>query len=416
MGLTWLCIAYALWMMLFRPGSTILLFSRREDEAQDLLERLRQMHLRLPRWLQANVTVDNVTEIVFGKLGSRAQCFPTTKHSARSYTATMAIIDEADYIHWLKQLMNAVKPTIDAGGRLILLSTADKDRPDSEFKRIWHEAAEGLTSYYPIFLPWNASPERSPEWYDRISSEYEPDDLHQEYPESPAQALAPRQASKRFHSTWLNQCFIAVPPIQELHPWTIYCRPTTTSSFVIAADPAEGNPSSDPSAAIVLQADTWEEAAHLHGRFEPDIFAGYLVQAAQFYNNAVICVERNNHGHAVHLAIKNLEAGHLIYQNPMDQKDGWLSNSKSKVLAVDHAAQVLRDAGVTIHTQALIQELAMFEARTLKAPEGFHDDRAMALVIGLAALRWPSLRHRFTGESIVIEPADVINEEETRGW
>lgn len=396
--------------MLFRPGSNILFFSRREDEAQALLDRLRQMHHRLPRWLQAQVTIDNIDHIAFGNLGSQARSFPTTKHSARSYTATMAIIDEADFIPYLKQLMNAVKPTIDAGGRLILLSTANKEQPDSEFKRIWHTATEGLSNYHPIFLPWNARPDRTPKWYTSIQSEYELDDLHQEYPATPQQALAPRQTAKRFHPDWLSKCYLPMHADTTHHPWHIYSPPQQGTSYILASDPAEGNPSSDPSAAVLLSTDTWEEVAHLHGRFEPDIFAGHITHMARYYNNATICVERNNHGHAVHLAIRHLNAEHLIYQNPFDKKDGWLSNAKMKVLAIDHAAQVFRDAGVTIHTDATIQELAMFDARTLSAPEGFHDDRAMALIIALAALRWPSLRHSFTGESAIIPPSDPIEE------
>jgi len=60
------------------------------------------------------------------------------------YTATMAIIDEADFIQWLKRLMNAVKPTIDAGGHLVLISTVDKENRDSEFSRIWNPAVKKM--------------------------------------------------------------------------------------------------------------------------------------------------------------------------------------------------------------------------------------------------------------------------------
>ena len=44
LGLTWLVLGFALWEMLFRPAATVLLFSRRDDEAVDLLRtRLRGM-------------------------------------------------------------------------------------------------------------------------------------------------------------------------------------------------------------------------------------------------------------------------------------------------------------------------------------------------------------------------------------
>ena len=37
LGLTWLVLAFALWLLLFHPIATVLLFSRRDDEAVDLL-------------------------------------------------------------------------------------------------------------------------------------------------------------------------------------------------------------------------------------------------------------------------------------------------------------------------------------------------------------------------------------------
>jgi len=167
LGLTWLVVCYALWMMLFRPGSGILLFSRRENEAAELLERMRAVHARLPESLRAEVTVDNAQEFKMGATGSWARCFPTSKHSKRSYSATMAIVDEADFIPELKNFLNAVKPTIDGGGRLILISTANKESRNSAYKGIWHRAVKGTNGYQHIFLPWHARPDRDQAWYAR---------------------------------------------------------------------------------------------------------------------------------------------------------------------------------------------------------------------------------------------------------
>ena len=89
LGLTWLIICYALWCMLFRQGSGILLFSRRETEASELLQRMRAVHNRLPPDLRAAITIDNNTELTMGEIGSTARCFPTTRHSGRSFSATI---------------------------------------------------------------------------------------------------------------------------------------------------------------------------------------------------------------------------------------------------------------------------------------------------------------------------------------
>ncbi len=165
LGLTWLVLAFALWLALFHPIATVLLFSRRDDEAVDLLRtRLRGMFNRLPGWLKVRgFTVDNHHEWQLSN-GSRVLAFPTT--AGDSYTATLAVVDEADLVPDLDRLMRAVKPTIDAGGRMILLSRADKTRPQSAFKRIYCGAKEGLTEWAPVFLPWDARPGRTPQWYE----------------------------------------------------------------------------------------------------------------------------------------------------------------------------------------------------------------------------------------------------------
>ncbi len=54
LGLSWLTLAYVLWEMLYRPAATALLFSKRDDEAIELLDaRLKGMYIRLPAWMQA---------------------------------------------------------------------------------------------------------------------------------------------------------------------------------------------------------------------------------------------------------------------------------------------------------------------------------------------------------------------------
>ena len=411
LGLTWLLICYALWMMIFRPGSGILLFSRRDDEASELLDRIKNVHARLPAWLQATIKTDNEHELEFGKLDSWARAFPTTKHSGRTYTATLAIIDEADFIPWLKRLLNAVKPTIDAGGELIILSTVDKENTNSEFKRIWNQAVKGMNNYKPVFLPWDVRPERDLAWYQRQKEDYEEDDLYQEYPASPEEALAARKASKRFNPKWITQCVgdresedatLTVPGFYQFVP------PQKGRRYLLAADPAEGNPSSDPSAASMFDCETWEQVAVVYGKFEPDVFAGYLIQTAEYYNSGMICWERNNHGHAVEVAIRYQDYSN-IYISPFDKKAGWLSNQKYKMLAVDHCAQVLREARCTINDEGTVNELAMFEAATLKAPEGENDDLAMTAIIGLAALRWRSFEeYAGEGESEMIKAIDPI--------
>ena len=114
LGLSWLVVGWALWLMLSQPAATVLFFSKRDQEAVHLLAfRLRGMLDRLPEWLRPALVADNDhnIELVNGSVGV---AFPTTV--GRSYTASLVVVDEADLADSLDLLLAAVKPTIDAGG------------------------------------------------------------------------------------------------------------------------------------------------------------------------------------------------------------------------------------------------------------------------------------------------------------
>ncbi len=404
-GLTWLLLGYALWQMLFAPAATVLLFSKRDDEAIHLLDfRLKGMYRRLPEFLRArSVDVDSKHEWHLSN-GSMAMAFPTT--GGDSYTATLAIVDEADLVPNLDKLIAAVKPTIDAGGQLVLLSRADKDRPESEFKVIYRAAKNGLNDWAPVFLPWSARPGRDAAWYEAqrrdAAARLALDELHEQYPATDTEALAPRARNKRIAAEWLERCRTERPPATPegapaIPGLVIYRAPEPGEKFVVGADPAEGNPSSDDSAATVLSAPRMgrnEEVGRLRGKFEPAVFGGHLDAIGTYFNRAGVMCERNNHGHAVLLWLRDHSKLERLLGH--DGKEGWLSNSKGKTLLYDRAAEAFRDEMTEIHSFDTFTQLASIEGRTLLAPEGEPDDLADSYALALvgATARRPEVRIR----------------------
>lgn len=401
LGLTWLCLGYALWLMLFHPAATVLLFSRRDEEAVSLLERLRGMYARLPVWMQAKEIVTSNSHRLVLSNGSEARAFPTT--AGDSYTATLAIVDEADLVPDLDRLMASVKPTIDGGGSMILLSRVDKSAPESAFKKIYRAAKAARNGgpkspWVDVFLPWYVRPARSQDWYETAKADVlgrtgSLDELHEQYPATDTEALAPRSLDKRIPGIWLEGCYEEreglVEPPDGFPAWpalpglTIYAAPKFGSKYVIGADPAEGNPTSDASAATVMDRITGEEVARISGRFEPSTFAGYLSQLATYYNKAGVLVERNNHGHAVLLWLRdNSKAARLTGH---DGREGWLTNSLGKSLMYDTAADSFRDKQVTLHSFTTYLQLASIEGASLSAPDGEHDDEATGFALANAA-------------------------------
>ncbi len=460
LGMSWLAVGFGLWQMIFRPAATVLLFSQRDDEAVQLLTfRLRGMYDRLPPLFRARAVVrENAHELRLSN-GSAALAFPTT--GGRSYTASLAIVDEADYTGDLDGLLNAVKPTIDAGGRLVLLSTVDKSRPESPLKRIYRAALTGENDYTPIFLPWHAHPGRTAAWYAEQQRDIQArtgglDDLHQEYPASDLEALAPRMVDKFFPLAWLERAYERLqvessrlldkeplliaggiladedgnlpPATLDFEPLnmpglTVHVLPDPTHTYVIGADPAEGNPQSDESAAVVLDYTNGEQVATLGLRCDPEMFAVHLHRLAAAYSYvqiidsgrfplaAEIMVERNNHGHAVLLALR--QRGASMLRGP-DKEVGWATTGANKHLLFDQAARDMREGELRLHDELTYWQLAAIDGATLAAPPGQHDDRAMACVLALAARRKSG--GPYQGIGFTIPPEDLFARIKRTPW
>jgi hypothetical protein len=394
LGLTWLVLAFALWLMLFHPIATVLLFSRRDDEATDLLSRLRGMYQRLPDWLRPrSVETDNDHELALST-GSRCRAFPTT--AGDSYTASLVVVDEADLVPDLDRLMRAVKPTVDNGGRMVLVSRADKARPLSPFKRIYRAARGGDGAWVSVFLPWHARPDRGEAWYRAQEQDIQArtgalDDLREQYPASDEEALAPRSLDKRLPFEWLHKSYRQAEPLSAFAPrarppalpgLAVYAVPHVGRRYVVGADPAEGNPNSDESALCVLDVVTGEEVASLAGRIEPATFGAQVAAVSAYFSRAPAMLERNNHGHAVLLWLR--DNSHVQRLCGRDNMPGWMTTTASKAILYDLAGEVFRDGGAVIHSPETFEQLCSIEGSTLRAPEGAMDDRAVGYVLALA--------------------------------
>lgn len=394
LGLSWLALAFVLWRMVFWPIATVGIFSRREEDAQELLDaRLKGMYTWLPAWMKTGPVIeDNKTRWQLSN-GSTAMSFAT--NGGRQYTFSLAMVDEADFQPDLPKLLTAVEPTVDAGGRMWLISSANKDLPESRFKAIYRVAKRaGSDTWQPIFLPWHARPSRSVQWYERqkakcLAETGALDDIGGEYPASDVEALSARSLNKRIAPAWLEACYLEMMPLAygggpALPGLEIYVAPVPGRKYVIGADPAEGNRGSDDSALTVTDVLSGEECAVLTAKVEPPVFGDYIAQVSAYYNDAPAMVERNNHGHTVILWLRD-NAPRVRRLRGHDGKPGWMSSSLGKAILYTGVADHFRtNAGLetpdaatkVLHSFASYQQLGSIEKATLLAPEGMPDDRA----------------------------------------
>lgn len=218
LGISWLACAYALWLCVFHPQKTVLIFSKGEDEAAELVRRIDGMYRRIAdKTGLPSLVVGNTREIMFSN-GSRVKSQPATKHAGSSFTASLVIADEFAKMQWADELYTSMKPTIDGGGKLIIISTAVGAR--GLFYNLWQKAEKGLNRFKAIFLDWRARPDRDEAWYARVASEAVSSSLMaQEYPAHAAEAFSATDVEKFMPSMlWWDACKVDMPPMDTRTP------------------------------------------------------------------------------------------------------------------------------------------------------------------------------------------------------
>lgn len=386
-GATWTVLFYALWLMIFRAPAQILLMSKTESEAAELIDRLRGMLTRLPDFLRPKLEVDNYTQIKLVN-GSRALGFSTTRGD--SYTATLVIVDEADLNPDLQRVMQALEPTMADGGKIVLLSRANKQKPVSYFKRIYRSATQGANNYYPIFFPWWARPDRTLAWYeaqvqDSLANGGSLDNVWESYPETPEQALAGLQLDKRIALKWLEKCYHPLPllePPPSLRTTRLYEYPARYGRYIIGVDTAEGNVNSDDTAITIFNLDSLAQTAVVQGKYEPDATGALVATLSGYFNNADVLIERNHHGHSVISWLKNFAPDVRLLRG-RDGKTGFQTNTLTKTLGYNEVAIMVRDGHLIIRDEETLNQLAALDATTLSAEPDDVADSVMLAVWGM---------------------------------
>lgn len=109
----------ARWRAEYRPGSTVLVISRTEKLASDLI---RYARAAAPSRPDNRITRDNALGLEFAN-GSRIISEAATRTAGRGYAASAVYLDEFAFHEYDEDVFRAVQPTVSTGGSLTVLST-----------------------------------------------------------------------------------------------------------------------------------------------------------------------------------------------------------------------------------------------------------------------------------------------------
>jgi len=197
LGISWLVLHYAVWVMLCHTGRSVIGLSKSETEAKELVRRmvliLRNMKFLIREktdrsgwtgaWFESNAL--SVTIHFPGKSDSTFQCFASGENAARSFTADLIIFDEWAFQQFDRSIWTAALPVVNRplSGQVIGVSTIQRG---SLFEELYTTPDNG---FHKIFIPWYADPTRTQEWYDQTMKLSGKAAMWAEYPASVEEAL-----------------------------------------------------------------------------------------------------------------------------------------------------------------------------------------------------------------------------------
>jgi len=425
-GFSTVVSVFALWLAYFYEDRTIIMISKGQREASDLLTHAKYAYNMFPEWLRVTgPPVDQDTRENFKFCNaSGVESHPSASNPARGRTAHTVVVDEIGFLPNSEEAWASIEPVSDVGGRVIMLGTANGE--GNLFHREWlrgkgewsdfdgavHQIGTGDGRFKLIFHGWWANG-RDQDWHDAKAADLQAWQMAQEYPSNPDEAFL-KSGNPVFDTDALGRYATEIPsrgrlnlmPAKgtfdfvetangELRVWE---EPVEGHKYVIGADVAEGLEHGDYSSAHVIDAVTDTVVAKWHGKVDPDVFGEkILYELGMFYNMALVGCEVNNHGLTTLKFLQRAKYPFIYRQRKLGTRDeakgpslGWRTTASSKPRMIDELHRMTRDHVLVLPDSETISEMRQF----VREPDGRmhgkapnNDDRVISLAIAVMMLQ-----------------------------
>lgn len=125
MIITWTMCALATWDALFHEGRFIALVSKKEEDSDELVRRCKFIYDNIPKnALPVRPVAEyKYTQLRFPEIDTVIKGFAQGPDQLRQYTCSRVICDEIAFWPQARATFTALKPTIEGGGKVALIST-----------------------------------------------------------------------------------------------------------------------------------------------------------------------------------------------------------------------------------------------------------------------------------------------------
>lgn len=426
LGITTYIAARFLIQTITQPGTVTVQVAHDQESAKQIFKIVHRFWENLPEATRRGALLlshANVRQIVFARLDSEYRV-ATAADANAGRGLTIHNLHCSEVARWTgspEETLASLRAAVPKDGEIVLESTPNG--AGGLFYDEWQHAKE--TGYTRHFFPW---------WYDdqyRIDGDV---DLQPLTPEE--QQLKDRAGLSDAQIAWrrLNRAQLRGLAIQEYAEDPVSCfiasgecvfdltaieqalqatgEPAKTGDnqrlniwfprqpakeYIIGVDPAGGGAEGDYASASVIERSTGLQCAELRGHFSPRELANQLVELGQAYNQALLVVERNNHGYGV-LAYLHTSGYSNVYRQ--NGQAGWLTSAVTRPMMVERFASMLAIAPTLFRSPRLLQECRTFVRHadgSSRASAGAHDDCVMAMAIAQAAREADAGKSRRTG-------------------
>jgi len=441
LGFTTLIDICILARVLFNANTKAGIICHTREAAEEIFRtKVKFAYDRLPQFVKDAIPCDTsrAQQLVFGN-GSSIR----VATSMRSGTLQYLHVSEygkvcAQFPEKAKEIRLGSFPAVHAGSFCFIESTAEGvggdfyDRCQTAMRKVGRDLAIQETKFH--FFPWyddpkyslpvanGWQPDRDTEiyfremeqatgytfsagqkfWYQQKAEDLG-DEVRQEYPTIPQEAFLfsgrPRFKPSQIQAA-LQECFKEASRYEltsnRLYPSAngllqVWDKPKPGARYAIGCDVSEGLAHGDYSSIDVCDHNGYQ-VAHWHGHVEPDQLGLMLYELGNWYNHALIGVERNNHGLTTLTKLKDKRYRNLFVQTDLERragekstkKLGWLTTTRTKPLAVDHLASLLREGTHGIANRETVLEMQTYvidDKGATNAQDGCFDDRVMSYAI-----------------------------------
>ena len=393
-GISWWLASLAVWIGQFTPAGLMMMFSRGEREAYELVRKAKVVHRLLPEELRVEIEGSNMESIKFSS-GGRILAYPSTMDAGIGETATCVGMDEADFHPYFTQNLTNIKPTVDAGGQLIIVSTSNPHVMESGFKKLYRGAPGN--GYHKKFYGWRVRPGRDEEWYKAIMESSQDITTEQKnYPNNEDEALAPPRSIAAFdHEKLKGMQSDVKKPIEQMACGTvlanIYQDCQTGKRYTAGTDTSHGV-GKDDAVTVVLDVATGYVVADIQTNLmAPEQLAEASVKLLERYQSPVWGIEDNDWGILTLKTAERLRYPRIYFRD--EGKPGWHTDEFSRYELWGDLMSGISSRLFTIpSSEGLSQFYTVIknpEKRgRIEAQQGAHDDYPLALGIAWQLRRY----------------------------